>query len=166
MQADFAEFLKAPDPGRFRGLQDALFAHETYEPHADYLTQMKIRLQRADNDGAIRLFAACMPNLLLSPKAHTLLSYAHKNLQRPNEAEMELAVGSICLNCLLQTGRGSAAAPYRVTRISDETDILKFQGRKAQAQRLVHEDDRYYDHVLLEDETECVFDVTGIYSRD
>jgi len=58
------------------------------------------------------------------PWAHLKLALVYQRLDRTGEMERERAIAIRCIEGILSTGDGSMDRPYRVTRTSDEYDVL------------------------------------------
>src|SRR5215213_7020668 len=95
----------------------------------------------------------------LSPRAHYLAWMAAEQMRDDEEAELQRYLFAACLRGILETGCGSAAAPYRITHVADEYDVLLALGRESLSQRLIERDGRVYDVLSCENAQELWFEL-------
>jgi hypothetical protein len=102
-----------------------------------------------------------MPNWLLSPRVHFLLSTAADKLGDADMARREQYLAKVCLRGLLASGNGSEELPYLITHLPDEYDVLDALGKEMTGQRLVRSGPGACDVIACADGTEVWFDITA-----
>jgi hypothetical protein len=160
----FIAFLQSPSPDTYRAIRDAVVAHEKYNGYSNDLDQMREAFDAGSYAEFRTLFGEAQPNLLLSPEAHFLLSLTARELGDSDGADAEKFICFSCVEGILGSGDGTRESPYEILRISDEYDVLRFQGKRMQTQSLVHGDDGCsYDQMACDDGSEVWFDITDLY---
>ena len=165
MRDAFLAFLEDPSPERFRDLRGRVVRHPDYNPYGGDLD----RLEEAYDAGLYaevgERFAGSTVNLLMSPRAHMVLSLAARNLGNEEGFEAEKFISFRCLDGILGTGDGTRSHPYAITRLSDEYDVLMMLDRTLEQQQLIHGDDgRSYDVLTSTDGSEYWFDITDVFA--
>ena len=161
IQAQFDAMLKSPTRDNFLAVQELLVADKAYSPYSQDLKTMGDLVKKEKYGEVEAEYKKTWPNLVLSPQAHFMLATAAKGLGDQAKADKENAAEQKCLDGLLATGDGTEAKPIRVTRISDEYDIvhLKKKGVDHQALKVINGKVRY--HVpTCRDGSEMWFDVS------
>lgn len=158
----FVEYMRQPTAGGFARLRQLVLADPRYEPYSGADKDLEALVLEGRFAEVRPAFDAMMPGWLLSPKAHTLASFAAMKLGDARGAQMEQFIASRCLQAILQTGDGSDESPYVVTQIADEYDILQDHGRRSVAQSLYTVDDRHLDVHRLDNGVTACFDVTDL----
>src|SRR5262245_66303882 len=120
----FSVFLADPSGENFVRLREAVLNRPDFDFYSLDLERLADAAQRGAYADVVGLFPAMLPNWLLSPQAHRLVSYAAKQLGDTEMAARERALGRACLRGLLGSGDGTKARPYLVTHIADEYDVL------------------------------------------
>jgi len=156
----FLEYLREPQPERYRQLREERIRHPTYDAYSAELDDIE-DLHGEEKFAEVRQrLQEAMPNLLLSPRGHLLAAMAADKLGDKDASEIEGFIYARCIEGILSTGDGSEGAPYLVTRTSDEYDVLMHTRRQLQQQRLLHRGEKSYDVLTCEDETEVWFDIS------
>lgn len=167
MKELFFKLIESPDGDNYLAVREVLVMQEDYHPYSDELDTVEELIEEGKFSEAQSAIADAMPNLLLSPNAHWILSYIADKSDEKEMAEMESLIASACCEGILATGDGSSSHPYTVTRTSDEYDILFYQEKEFSSQSLVHDNDneRHLDVIECTDGTEMWFDITDAYNR-
>jgi hypothetical protein len=160
----FVGYLQDPTPENFLALREALLETPEFDPYCR-------DLGRVDGLFAAHQFAAAeqelrqrmRPNHLLSAGAHLKLALIYQKLGRADEMERERSIAIRCIEGILSTGDGSLERPYRVTRTSDEYDVLAASNLKWGSQTLRQVDGRRIDVVRTREGKELCFDVSDIF---
>jgi tetratricopeptide (TPR) repeat protein len=101
------------------------------------------------------------PNLLLSPLAHRLAAEAARRLGDEKSAATEMLFADRCEEGIRATGDGSESRPYRIARLSDESDLLKATfNTEIDRQGLIFRGDQKHDKVLASNGSTYWFDVS------
>jgi hypothetical protein len=160
----FDALVKSPTKENYLAVHKAVAEDKSYSPYsmdlnetADLIKEKKFKEAREKLDRA-------MPNLLLSPRAHSLAAIAAEGLGDAARAKTEGAAAAKCIEGMLATGDGSADKPYLVSRVSDEYDLLRQLKKKHRAQGLRQKAGKSFDVMQCEDGTEVWFDVTVIFN--
>lgn len=165
MNEQLAEFIMSPSRELYLEIRDDVIASGFYEPYSDEF-ETAVQLVEEENFEEARLaIQNGMPNLILSPRAHRLLSYLHFKAGDKESAQFEFAFSEACLKGILATGDGSTQNPYLVTRTSDEYDVLEHLGKELTMQALAESDDRRLDVMTCRDGTTLSFDITDAYEQ-
>jgi len=165
MQEKLFTFLSSPGRDTYFAIREEVIASEHYNPHSLELNAAISLLAAGDHIQAREVITGSMPNLLLSPIAHQLLSRIAEQLNDQESAESEHAIGSLCLRGLLATGDGSQDKPYIVVRISDEYDVVHCLGKQMVEQSLIADGDKRYDLLRCADGSELWFEITDALRR-
>ncbi len=161
----FAAFLESPNRQTYLAVRAAVVASERYDPYSREMDDVDAILDADKLDDARRLLSGAMPNLLLSPAAHLVLSFIAKNSGDGERAQMESFVAATCCRGILATGDGTKDSPYLVVRISDEYDLIQYLGKEFNDQAIIEDGDRHFDRIEFQDGSEIWFDITDAYNR-
>lgn len=165
MRDEFMKFLQEPNRDSYLAVRAQLIASPAYDPYSRDLDQVEELLEQSGPQAACDAIQAALPNLLLSPRAHLLMSYLQHQLGNEDAAEMEMLVGQLCLQGILETGDGSAERPWLVLRTSDEYDVLQHFEKELQQQALAGEGDKKRDILTCTDGTVYHFDITDAFQQ-
>lgn len=160
----FVGYLQDPTPENFLTLREALLHTADFDPYSR-------DLGRAEQLFAANEFAAAeqelrqkmRPSHVLSAGTHLKLALIYQKLGRNPEMERERAIAIRCIEGILSTGDGTLERPYRVTRTSDEYDVLAASNLTWASQTLRQADGRRVDVVRTREGKELCFDVTDIF---
>ncbi len=155
----YQTFLEQPTRSNYRRLRRLALA----DPGFDRQSLELAELSRLCHEGRFREMERrsrqMWPQWRLSPRFHLLAGYAAGCLKDREEEELARFQFQACLDGLLSTGMGTAAAPYEVLRASDEYDVVWALGHQARRQRLVKRLDRCLDVIRCDDGVELWFDI-------
>jgi hypothetical protein len=160
LKRELTAYLKDRSPEGFLRLRGLVTGSRTYAPYSDELGQFQTLYRRAQYRKAASFLRGHLGNWLLSPRAHQMLAATHEKLGETEAAEMEKALAWLMLEGLLSTGDGTEAAPYQVTRLEDEYDLLEYLEKETTGQALVEANGRKCDRHTCEDGAVLYFDVT------
>jgi hypothetical protein len=163
VKEEFFRFLHTPCCATFVAVLACVASSEKYNPLSDELERANEFLDAGKLDEARSLLRESMPNLLLSPGAHSMLAYIAEQVGDDQTAEMEGKLAATCAEGVLATGDGSNESPYLVLRISDEHDVIAYLGKEFESQSLVEDGERHLDRVRCTDGSELWFDVTQAF---
>ena len=160
----FVGYLQDPTPENFLALRSALLEAPGFDPYSR-------DLGRAEHFFSANQFAEAeqelrqnmRPSHILSPGTHLKLALVYQRLGRIGEMERERAIAIRCIEGILATGDGSMDRPYRVTRTSDEYDVLVATNLTWASQTLRQAGRRRLDVVRTREGQEICFDVTDIF---
>jgi hypothetical protein len=158
----FYDFLSNPTGESYRAVADALFASEAYAPYSTNLRDIALLCQQERYEEVLAKGDEWLWGLILSPRFHLYRSIAFSKLGNETAEKMEDAVFRSCIEAMVSTGDGTAAAPYFVTGISDEYDLLQSLKKRSVGQRLHQEGDRAYDVHRIDDGSDVWFDITAV----
>lgn len=159
-EADLQRFLEKPSAGRFRNLRNAVSESPDYVPYSGDLAKGDELLAEGHFEAAKSYLLSLMPNWILNPGIHRLLSFACYQLGQEQVAWFEYEMAMAMLDGILSTGDGSEARPYLVLHTDDEYDVLEHLETRSQGQALVQKGERYCDRHMCDDGSEIWFDVT------
>ncbi len=162
---DLVEFTMSPDRDSYLALREKVIASEAYQPYSNELETAGEFYEQGQVEEARDVLQNAMPNLLLSPRAHHLLSILFSKLGDEKSAQFEFFFGDACLEGILATGDGSADKPYLVVRTSDEYDVLEHLGKQLSMQGLTADEEKHLDVIKCQDGTQYVFDITEAYNQ-
>lgn len=158
----FGQFLADPSPENFELLRNAQL-QSGYNPYSGELEGIDQALKDSKFEEVVqRIKAAMSPNYLLSPSAHLKLAAAYDGLEAKDKGETERAIGVTLLKGIRETGKGTEEEPYKVTRTSDEYDVLFFEGLAFESQSLREANGRRLDVLKTKDGKELWFDVSDM----
>lgn len=166
MKEQFANFIESPNRQSYLALRETIVNSDDYQPYsADAFESAERLYEQQELDQAREVLIAAMPNLLLSPRAHLMLSFLYSKQGDERSSQMELMLASACIDGILATGDGSAQSPYLVTRISDEYDVLDHFDKQLASQALRQSDDQHLDVIRCTDGSEIWFDISDAYNQ-
>ncbi|WP_196887442.1 DUF4919 domain-containing protein [Aureivirga sp. CE67] len=159
---NFHKFLLEPTNENFLIVQEEVFNHPNYDPYSDDLNKMEKLLKEKKYDQVVKNINT---NILLSPKAHFYLAFAFKKLGDENAENAETYIFQTIVESIKKTGDGTKENPYRVTRISDERDLIQYLKDDFSRQTLIEEENNVYDLISCDSGKQIYFDVTRPYAR-
>lgn len=160
MQDLLRAFLSEPGAESFEPLRTAVLEDPSYAPYSQDLSQADEALAQDQLSRAEQLLHEGMPNLVLSANAHVMLSWIAHQRGEEDAAATEGFLARICVEAILSTGEGTLSRPYRVLRVEDEYDVLRYLQRRPKGQRLVEDGGRKLDCITCTDGAELWFDVS------
>ncbi|RYY91414.1 MAG: hypothetical protein EOO11_22745 [Chitinophagaceae bacterium] len=158
----FQAYLEAPSAASFSELRNAVITHPDYEPYGDALSDLNGQLDGGHFEEA---GANTDINLLLSPRAHLLKSFAWHKCGHEDGERAEQFLYRMMLDGIRGTGDGSREQPYLVSSVADEHDLLQALGEELDTQDLLEESGRRLDHVVTKSGAEWYFDVTDVLAQ-
>jgi hypothetical protein len=164
-EADFAAFLKSPGRETFLRAQKSLAASPAYAPRSPEFDEVEKLLQDKDYAQAKEVLDAAMPNLLLSPRAHSYAADVAKGLGDGPAAKKEADIAAKLLEGLLSTGDGSEKRPIAVTRPSDEYDVAKHLKKRISGSSPRSKDGQSFDVLQCAGGGELWFNTTAPMSK-
>ena len=72
----FIAYLQSPSQETYHRVRNALVTSDSYNPYSNEVEEIQNLLEAKNFNRAIAAFYEAMPNLLLSPRAHMLVSMA------------------------------------------------------------------------------------------
>jgi len=159
----FAAFLEKPGKETYLAVFKAVTEAKSYDPYSTDLDDAWGLVREQKFRDAQEKLDKAMPNLLLSPRAHTLAAMAAEGLGEAEKGKAERDAAAKCVQGMLATGDGSADKPYLVTRVSDEYDLLRHLKRAKTSQGLKHKGDKAFDVMQCADGSEVWFDITVVF---
>jgi hypothetical protein len=165
MQEKLFAFLSSPNRDAYFAIRGDVIASDRYNPDSLELSAALSLLDAGKHIEAREGITGSMPNLLLSPAAHQLLSRIAEQLNDQESAAAERAIASLCLAGILTTGDGSREKPYVVLRVSDEYDVINYTHKQIVGQSLFQDGEKGYDQLRCEDGSVLWFDITDAFRR-
>lgn len=162
MENNFIKFIKDPTVELFLAARADIISHEHYNPYGNHLNELTDLLDAEKYQEAIDLDDI---NLIMSPRAHLYKSFAQKELNNENLAELEGMIAHLIMDGIEMTGNGTFENPYLVTSVSDERDMLARWDEQFASQSLKHSGDRSFDIITTISGKEIYFDITDCYQR-
>ena len=159
----FAKFLEKPGRETYLAVFKAVTEAESYDPYSMELNGAWDLIKERKFKEAQEKLEKAMPNLLLSPRAHSMAAMAAEGLDDAAKAKAEREAAAKCLDGMLATGDGSPDKPYLVTRVSDEYDLLRHLKKARTSQGLRHKGGKAFDVMSCADGTEVWFDITVVF---
>ena len=153
-------YLKDRSADGYLQLRTLVTSSPHYAPYSEELQKFRELYERGQYQQAVTFLRGHLDNWVLSPRAHQMLSAAHGKLNQTEPADMERTLAWVMVEALLATGDGSESAPYQVTRLEDEYDLLEYLEKESKGQALMKLGDRECDRHECEDGTVLYFDVT------
>ncbi len=154
------EFLDNPNGETYLPLREAIIAMPEFDMFSDGLTRMQDYMDADAPENVLAMVPELMPNWLLSPQVHSLISQAAEARGDAARARSESLMFEACMYGLSQTGDGSAAAPYAVVQVADEYAIAQFLDKQPTGHRRDVRDGIVIDVLTCADDSEICFDVT------
>ncbi|TWT39475.1 hypothetical protein [Blastopirellula retiformator] len=163
----YRNYLEAPNSQGFAQLQAEVAAEPDFDPQGGFVFELEAACQRGDFRETYWRTTEMPFAWVASPAAHFFAGVAANEMGCYGEAELERFLFRSMLEGLLATGDGSLDAPYRITHLSDENDLLAYfsitQGTSPDgAQQLVRKGDRLIDVIHGDDDQSLHFDVTHL----
>jgi len=165
MQELLLQFVQDPNAENFLALRNSLIESERYDPYSDEMTLVDSLIESEKWSEAQEALGTAMPNLILSPRAHLMMSFIAEKLDQEMAQKMEGFLASACCQGIVETGDGTKESPYLVTRTSDEYDVLSYLQKEFVEQSLVHVDEKSFDVVKCSDGTELWFDISVCFGK-
>ena len=157
------EFLTDPTKETFLKCRELVINDPEYDPYSEDLENMQDLLNKGKSEEVI-LYKNV--NILLSPRAHIYKYFAYKELGDEKGRNIEMTIAQFIFECLVKTGEGTQDAPYMITRISDERDIVRQHlNKKDVSQNLIRDGDKIMDVLTMDDGTQLYFDIKVPYQR-
>lgn len=157
----FAAFVEEPSSERFLFVREQIIGDPLYDPYSDALRRLELFHEDGDFDVVVEEAAALEPLWRLSPRLHYLVGTAALEMGELAKAEVRRHYSRACLDALLELGDGTPEAPFLVTYLSDEYDLLRYFDAQMQHQQVVELDGALFD-VLTTDDDVFWFDATDL----
>lgn len=165
MHEELIDFVQSLDRDSYLAFREKVIALDSYEPYSDELDTAAELCEQGKWEDARDLVQNAMGHLILSSRAHRVLSFLHHKLGDDQAAQFESMIAHCCLIGILATGDGSVDDPFIVVRTSDEHDLIEHLGKQLEQQSLMHQGDRHLDVIKCIDGTEYWFDITVAYNQ-
>lgn len=157
------EFLTDPTKETFLKCRELVINDPEYDPYSEDIENIQTLLNEGKFEEVIQYVNV---NILLSPRAHIYKYFAYKELGDEKGRNIEMTIAQIIFECLEKTGDGTKDAPYIITRISDERDLIRHHLNKQDvSQNLIRDGDKIMDALTLDDGTQLYFDIKDPYQR-
>lgn len=160
----FKAFFAKPDKENYLRALKATTDLKSYNPYSTDLSDVSELIDDGKFDDARKKLKACMPEFMLSPRAHQFSAKVKKQLGDAKAAKRETELAKKCIDGILSTGDGTADKPYSVTRVSDEYDLLAHLGKRMVSQGLAHKNGKSCDRLQCGDGSELWFDVSPLFA--
>jgi hypothetical protein len=165
MQRQLTAFVEQPSRKTFLAVRAAVL-RECPQPIA---AADLVAVRRLLEEGAACRALARIDDLpaakVLSPRVHLLAAEAADLLGDAERGELERMLFVLVLQGLLDTGEGTAAAPYIVCQPSDEYDIAEALGVVPTRQGLMEREDKLCDVLRCTDGRELWFSLNAAPPR-
>ncbi|MCC6150592.1 MAG: DUF4919 domain-containing protein [Planctomycetes bacterium] len=160
----FDSFLRNPSRETYAAVRRAVIKDKSYNPYSNSLESAASLLEQNRFQEFIDHVPSLMPDHLLSPRLHMMVSFAWRELGDEEGAKFEMSLAHLCIEGILKSGDGSRANPYPVLRVSDEYDVLGALGKKLTKQSLLKCDGKSFDAIDCEDGSVIHFDITDMFA--
>lgn len=160
----FLSFVAKPTLRKWHAARRMILADSAFDPYGESLRFAESQLAAGDFQACRKTCRKLGSVRCLSPRWHFLQGVAALELQREEEAAERKLLTQLCLSQLLETGDGTASAPFQVTYLSDEYDVLKCLGVNSLGQELTESDGRFADVIAADDGRDYWFDVHDLLS--
>ena len=154
-----------PTEKKFRWLRRFVMAEGDYDPGATAIVRLDSRVGATDPVKLLQEMERLPWFWQLCPRLHFVQARAYEALDRKRRMSDCVARMQSCLQGLLATGDGSGDAPFAVTFLTDQRDILQVIGEDLRYQQLVQLDDRCCDVITSHAGNDVWFDVTELLER-
>jgi hypothetical protein len=162
----FADFLNCPAPDRWLAVRERLLAQSDFDPYAPEWRQLE-GLFAAGSFARLLQFSERLGRLgCLSPRFHFWQGVAAREMGDASRANWEKRCTRMCLEAILESGHGTASAPFLSTYPWDCYDVLRGLDVQPRGQRLVNRDHLWCDVVTVAEGDEYWFDVTELLGRN
>jgi hypothetical protein len=167
MQDELQAFLEAPSAHAYRRVREALLdevaaSDASESPSLTTLIELAELAAAGEFEDLLARVEELSPAWALSPRVHYLAAIAAVELGEEGTAELEQFIFQTCLEGILATGHGTAEAPYLITYVSDEYDVVAALGLEPRSQALVEQPACLCDVVQCADGEEVWFELTGM----
>lgn len=152
-------FVLNPSEETLAPLQAEIMAAANYDPLVLFESVVSPLMDSGDHQGAVDAIWRMLPGAFLSPTAHAMLAYSYRQLGDEKASQRETKFARLALDTLTSSGDGTQEAPYRVLRVSDEYDVLRYAQLTSVAQRAVVIDGQGYDVHQCSDGSEVWFEL-------
>ncbi len=157
----FGKYVTEPSKENYMQMFEIVTTADFYSPYSQEINHaMSILSEKNDVAAALKVALTSMPNQILSPKAHLIIGYLLDQAGHKDEATAEAQFSMACLVGILNSGDGSETAPYIVSRVSDEYDVLEQLEKEYQMRSVFEKNEREFDVITCTDGSEIWFDIT------
>ena len=160
---DFVEVMKSfvlnPSEETLAPLQAEVMAAANYDPLVLFESVVSPLMDSGKYQGAVDAVWRMLPGVFLSPTAHAMLAHVYDQWGDEKASRRETKFARLAMDTLTSSGAGTQEAPYRVLRVSDEYDVLRYVQRTSVAQRVVVIDGQGYDVHQCSDGSEVWFEL-------
>lgn len=164
LKSEFVKAIQECNKVSYLNVAKALLNATDYLPYSTELNEANDLLERDLIINAKEVLKQGLTlNLLLSPSAHMTMAYINKLLDDERNQILEIEISQALLTCILSTGKGSKLAPYRVTRTTDEYDVLRHKELVMSKQELLSKNFKHFDILHCHDGSQLYFDITDIF---
>jgi hypothetical protein len=161
----FVDFLQNSSQENFLKMRSGMLADTQFDPYTDVADEIPSLMEAGEFEQALETMKnALFPQLLLSPGAHLNIAFILHKLGREKDASFEHYVSELLQKAIEESGDGTEASPYLVTRTSDEYDYFFAHDLEVESQALIKSPDetRSYDLLTAKNGHQVWFDVTDI----
>jgi hypothetical protein len=161
----FARFLNRPAQDRWLAVREQLVAHPDFDPYSPLWRLVEDEFAAGAYAQVLQLAEGLGPLGCLSPRFHYWLGVSALETGDFPRAAAERESSRVCLEALLDSGQGTAAAPYLSTYPWDSYDVLRCLEVEPRGQQLVESEGRWCDVMLGDDGQKYWFDVSDLLTR-
>lgn len=166
MHEELQTFLESPTARTYRRVREALLeemaAGEVAATSGSALAELADLAAAEDYAALLKLTDDLQPAWALSPRVHFYAALAAEALGESEIAEIERFTCQSCLDGILATGDGTADAPYLITYLSDEYDVLMALGLEPRSQVVVDRQGMLCDVARCADGEQVWFELSGL----
>lgn len=153
-------FFCSDHPDILRQIQEQTFASVDFDPQAISLRRLESQLDSARPTDLLADLDALPWFLQICPRRHFVEARIRENLGEIEAMQRCVTHMQHCLRVLMETGDGTREAPYSVTFLVDQRDILRVIREEIRCQQVVEGGDRKFDVITAHSGEEVWFDVT------
>lgn len=132
----FTAWVDAPGRATLARLQAEITRDESFDRSSVWQHRAGELMDQQRHDEVIRLIMSRMPGLLLSPAAHAMLAVSYEAIRDTGNARREAFYRDLTVQAVLDSGSGTADAPWLVLHVADEYAALAALGLVPEAQRV------------------------------
>ena len=165
IEQELRSFHSHPTEKKYRWLRRFVIAEGNYDPRATAVVALDSRVDATDPVELLVEIERLPWFWQLCPRLHFVQARVCEALGRKRRMLDSVALLQSCLHGLLATGNGSEDAPFAVTFLTDQRDLLRVIGEDLRYQQLVRLDDRCCDVITSHAGNDVWFDVTELLKR-
>lgn len=159
------DYIDHPLHEKYVALAEVISRSPSYQPYSDDFMTIRSLVQEEKYAEAAETLRSMGFARMTSPSFHWMYSWVSKKLGNQGSEKLEHYFAVQFGHEILRTGEGTGEAPYQVLWLEDEQEVLLSLEKKQLSQRLICVNNKHFDVITCEDQSEVWFDVTRPYSQ-